>query len=154
MTACRSEDKHHGINKTANGNILNKAIRDDRPSFATTHTCRYKAYFHHNARLTSWRTCILFYLAIYINLRRSSLHSVRFGQLLRFAHKHIVNIIVNIMKVSKGRTRKFNLYHSVKNIIFSDVGNLEVGHFRKRSVYEIGLIAIRDVSPLFCAAIE
>ena len=30
-----------------------------------------------------------------------------------------------------------------------------MGHFRDRRVYEIGLIAIRDVSPpLFCAAME
>ena len=39
-----------------------------------------------------------------------------------------------------------------KNIDFIDVGNFEVGiSFRDRRVYEIGLIAIRDVSPLFCA---
>ena len=41
-----------------------------------------------------------------------------------------------------------------KNIDFIDFGNLEVGDFRDRHVYESGLIAIRDVSPLFCAAIE
>ena len=39
-----------------------------------------------------------------------------------------------------------------KNIDFIDVGNFEVGiYFRDRRVYETGLIAIRDVSPLFCA---
>ena len=42
-----------------------------------------------------------------------------------------------------------------KNIDFIDVGNFEVGNFRDRHVYEIGLIAMRDVSPpLFCAAME
>ncbi len=41
-----------------------------------------------------------------------------------------------------------------KKIDFIDVGNFGVGNFRDRCVYEIGLIAIRDVSPLFCAAME
>ena len=38
----------------------------------------------------------------------------------------------------------------LKNINFIDVGNFEVGNFRDRRVYEFGLVAIRDVSPLFC----
>ena len=37
-----------------------------------------------------------------------------------------------------------------KNIDFIDVGNFEAGDFRDRRVYEMGLIAIRDVPPLFC----
>ena len=35
--------------------------------------------------------------------------------------------------------------------VYIDVGNFEVGNFPDRRVYEIGLIVIRDVSPLFCA---
>ena len=49
---------------------------------------------------------------------------------------------------SKGTTCKLNYYDSLNNIDFIDVRNFEV---RDRRVYEIGLIAIRDVSPLFCA---
>ena len=44
--------------------------------------------------------------------------------------------------------------HSVKNIDFIDVGNLEVETLRGRCVYVIGLIAIRDVSPPFSTAME
>ena len=41
---------------------------------------------------------------------------------------------------------------SIKNIDFIDMGNFEVGiYFRDRRVYEIGLIAIRDESQLFCS---
>ena len=62
--------------------------------------------------------------------------------------------IVNIIKVSIERNNMqvalFRLRK--KNIDFIDVGNFEVGiYFRDRLVYETGLIAIRDVSPLFCA---
>ena len=38
-----------------------------------------------------------------------------------------------------------------KNIDFIEVGNL-VGNFRERRVYEIGLIAMRDVSLPFISA--
>ena len=39
-----------------------------------------------------------------------------------------------------------------KNSDFIDVVNFEVGiYFRDWRVYEIGLIAIRDESPVFCA---
>ena len=48
--------------------------------------------------------------------------------------------------------RKNNKYHSVTNIDFFDVENLELGNFHDRRVYEIGLIAIRDVSPPFISA--
>ena len=42
-----------------------------------------------------------------------------------------------------------------KNSDFIDFENFEGRHFRDRRVYEIGLIAIRDVSqPLFCATME
>ena len=41
-----------------------------------------------------------------------------------------------------------------KNIDIIDVRNFEVGNFRDPRVYEIGLIAIRDVSPLFCESLE
>ena len=41
---------------------------------------------------------------------------------------------------------------SVTYFDFIDVGNFEVGiYFRDRRVYETGLIAIRDESPVFCA---
>ena len=43
------------------------------------------------------------------------------------------------------------LIRLVQNIDFIDVRNLQVGNFRNRRVYKIGLIAIRDVSQLFCA---
>ena len=48
----------------------------------------------------------------------------------------------------------WNYYDSVKSIEFIDVANVVVGKFRDRSVYEIGLIVIRGVSPLFCEALE
>ena len=80
---------------------------------------------------------------------RSSLHSVRFGQLLRCARKRIVNI----MKVYIERnTLQVKLIPLRKNIDIIDIGNLEIGNFRERRVYEIGLIAIRDVSPPFFSA--
>ena len=41
-----------------------------------------------------------------------------------------------------------------KNIDFIYIGKLEVGNFRERRVSEIGLIAVRDVSPLISAAME
>ena len=81
-------------------------------------------------------------------LPRSSLHSVHFGQLLRCAHKRIVNI----MKVYIERNSvQVKLIPLRKNIDFIDVGNL-VGNFRERRVYEIGLIAMRDVSSPFISA--
>ena len=73
-----------------------------------------------------------------------------FGQQLRCAHKRIVNTIKvymerNNMQVELRRFRR-------KYIDFIDVANFEVGiYFYDRHVYEIGLITIRDVSPLFCA---
>ena len=55
---------------------------------------------------------------------RSSLHSLRFGQLLHCVHRQI------------------------------DVINFGVRNFCDPRVYGIGLIAIRDVSPLFCESLE
>ena len=82
---------------------------------------------------------------------RSSLHSVRFGHLLRCAHKRIVNI----MKVCiERKNMQVQLIPFRKNIDFFDVENLEAGNFIQRRVYEIGLIAIRDVSPRYCLAME
>ena len=90
------------------------------------------------------------YVRVFVWIR-SSFHSVRFGQLLRCAHKRIVNI----MKVYIERKNMQVQYHSVKSIDFIDVGNFEVGNFRDRRVYAFGLIVIRDMSPpLFCAAME
>ena len=78
-------------------------------------------------------------------LPRYSLHSVRFGQLLCCPHKRIVNT----MKVCiERKNMQVQLTPFFKNIDF--IGNLEVGYFRERRV--IGLIAIRDVSPPFSAA--
>ncbi len=55
---------------------------------------------------------------------RSSLHSVRFGQLLRCARKRIVNI----MKVYIERNNiHVELIRFRKNSDFIDVGNFEVG---------------------------
>ena len=63
---------------------------------------------------------------------RSSIHSVRFGRLLRCAHKRIVNI----MKVYiERKNMQVQLIHSIKNIHFIDFGNFEVRNFRKRHVY-------------------
>ena len=57
---------------------------------------------------------------------RSSLHSVRFGQLLRCAHKRIVNI----MKVYIERNNiQVELIRFHKKSDFIDVGNFEVGIF-------------------------
>ena len=95
---------------------------------------------------------------LYINLRRSrdgtrlfgclsSLRSVRFGQLVRCAHKRIVNkIIVKLYMERKNMQVQLGLLPFRKKIDLIDVGNFEVGHFRDRCVYEIG--------PLFCAAQE
>ena len=54
-----------------------------------------------------------------------------------------------IMKVYK----HVELIRFRKNSDFIDIGNFEVGkiQFRDCRVYEIGLIAIRDESPMFCA---
>ena len=73
---------------------------------------------------------------------RSSLHSVRLGQLLRFAHKRIVNL----MKVYIERKNMQVQLIPYKIFFFIDVGNYELGNFRDRRVYEIWLIAIGDVS--------
>ena len=55
--------------------------------------------------------------------------------------------IVNIMKVYIERKNiQVRLLPFRKNIDFIDFGNLEVRNMR---VYEIGFIAIRDVSPPF-----
>ena len=63
-----------------------------------------------------------------------------------------INAYVNIMKAYIERNNiQVELIRFRKNIDFIDGGNFEVGNFRDRRVYEIGLIAIRDVSPLFCA---
>ena len=71
-----------------------------------------------------------------------------FGQLLRRAHKGIVNI----MKVHIERNNMQVELIRFRNIDFIDVGNFEVGmYFCDRRVCETGLMAIRDVSPLFCA---
>ena len=46
----------------------------------------------------------------------------------------------------------FTYFGELLRCDFVDGGNYEVGiYFRDRRVYEIGLIPIRDVSPLFCA---
>ena len=63
--------------------------------------------------------------------------------------------IFNIMKVNIERKHMHvQLIQFRKNINIIDVGNLEVGNFREQRVYEMGLIAIRDVSPPFSAAME
>ena len=59
---------------------------------------------------------------------RSSLHSVRFGQLLRCAHKRIVNIMKVYIERKNMQVKLIPLH---KNIDFVDVGNLEVGNFRE-----------------------
>ena len=82
---------------------------------------------------------------------RSSLHSVRFGQLLRCAHKRIVNILKLYIEM---KNMQVQLIPFRKHIDFIDVWNFEVGNFRDRRVYESWLILIRDVSPLFSAAME
>ena len=65
---------------------------------------------------------------------------------------HINALSIIIMKVYiERKNMQVQLIPFVKNIDFFDVGNFEVRTFRKRRVYEIGLIAIRDVPPLFCA---
>ena len=76
---------------------------------------------------------------------RFSLYLVRFGQLLRCAHKRIVNIMKvcierNNIQVELIRFRK-------KIVTFIAVGNFEVGIYFATDV----LIAIRDESPLFCS---
>ena len=62
---------------------------------------------------------------------RSSLHSVRFGQLLRCAHKRIVNKKI-IMKVNIERHNiQVELIRFRENSDFIGVGNFEVGiYFR------------------------
>ena len=79
-------------------------------------------------------------MCVYI---RSSLHAIRFGQLLRCAHKRIVNI----MKVYIERNNvkvEFKLFRK-----YIDIGNFEVElYFRDWLVYDIGLIVTRDESPL------
>ena len=75
---------------------------------------------------------------------RYSLHSVRFGQLLRCAHQRVVNtmkvyIETKNMQVQLRPFRK-------KNIDFIDVGNVEVGKFRKQRVYENGTLTCRHCS--------
>ena len=79
---------------------------------------------------------------------RSLLHSVRFGQLLRCAHKRIVTIMKEYIE---RKNMQVQLIPFSKKYRLYDVGKFEVGNFRERRVYEIGFIAIRDVSPLFCA---
>ena len=65
---------------------------------------------------------------------------------------HIKALSMYIMKVYiERKNMQVQLIPSSKNINFIDVGNFEVGNFSDRSVDKIGLIAIRDVSPLFCA---
>ena len=81
---------------------------------------------------------------------RSSRHSVRFGQLLRCAHKHIVNNYRPNESVERNNIQ-VKLVRLRKKI---DCGQFEVGNFRDRRVYEIGLISIHDVSPLFCESLE
>ena len=67
---------------------------------------------------------------------------VRFGQLLRCAHKRIVNIMKMYIERNNIQVELIRLRN--KNIDFIDVGN-----FLDRRVYEIGLIDTRDMSPLF-----
>ena len=64
------------------------------------------------------------------------------------AHKRIVDIMKVYIEM---KNMQVELIPFRKNIDFIDVGNLEVGNLR---VYEIELIAIRDVSPPFSAAME
>ena len=68
-----------------------------------------------------------------------------------YAHAH--KRIDNIMKVYIERNNKHvELIRFRKNTDFIDIENFEMGiRFRNCRVYEIGLIAIRDESPLFCA---
>ena len=54
-----------------------------------------------------------------------------------------VNIETNNMQVELIRFRK--QYRLI------EVGNVEMGIYFRDRVYEIGIVAIRDVSPLFCA---
>ena len=68
--------------------------------------------------------CCSFVCSGVCQLPRSSLHSVRFGQLLRCAHKRIVSI----MKVCiERKNMQVQLIPFRKNIDFIDGGNLEVG---------------------------
>ena len=77
--------------------------------------------------------------------------STYFGQLLRCAHKRIVNLMKVYLHIERNNVQ-VELIRFRKNIEFIDVGNFEVGiYFCDRRVYETGLIAISDVSPLFCA---
>ena len=80
---------------------------------------------------------------------RSSLHSVRFGQLLRCAHK----CIVNIMKVYIDRNSiqvELKRFHK-KNRLCQTI---KVRNFLDGRVYENWLISIHDVSTLFCESLE
>ena len=61
---------------------------------------------------------------------RSSLHSVRFGDLLRCADKRIVNIMKMYIERKKMHVKLISL-----RINFIEVGNLEVGNFRERRIY-------------------
>ena len=66
----------------------------------------------------------------------------------------LYQILASFSSLWAGKNMQVQLIPFRKNIDFIDVGNFEVGNFRDRRVYEIGLIAIRDMSPLFCGAME
>ena len=65
-------------------------------------------------------------------LPMSSLHSVRSGQLLRCAHKRIVNIIK--VYIERKNVQVQLISFRKQNIDFIDVGNLEVRNVRERRV--------------------
>ena len=65
-----------------------------------------------------------------------SLHSVRFGQLLRCVHKRIVNLIKSAHRKEEHASSSNAIPYKILTI---NLGNLEVGNLR---VYEIGLIAV------------
>ena len=59
-------------------------------------------------------------------VRIFSLHSVRFGQLLRCAHQRIDNILKVYIERN---TMQMELIRYLKNSDFIDIGNFEVGMY-------------------------
>ena len=80
-----------------------------------------------------------------------SLHSVSFGQLLRCARKRIVNNFIMKVYIERNNIQVELIRFRKKIATLLKLESLKWENFRDRRVYEVGLIATHEVSPLFDA---
>ena len=109
--------------------------------------------------LWRWRDCLHSCVRSFVWSSLDSIHSVRFGQLLRCAHKRIVNII-KVYTERKNRQleliwfrKKYRIYPRV--LFFEPMKSTRLACLRLDSRYNISMFGsnhfILDTSPLFCA---